>query len=309
MPYLQVRSVTEYLGFLESLGWMGEPRAHVRSWFRGQADARWRLEPAVYRPGFIDAGGERERLKKERQMAQDFSVRSGTLISRPLTDVDRYFLQQHFGMPTRLLDWTASPLVALYFAVWNAAEQHLDGQVAALDAYKFNGPSHGSGGFATSANALLGSAVRSILNWEAKSPDFPEDLLAVRPTHFEPRMTLQRAGFMFHVPARPIVDANVNPTLVQAVIPADAKERIRKQLLNLGIDAASVYGDLASLVVAIKDVHGIGRRCGESDNRRSRSPHEDATGPCVSPSGVPGPWMAGPRGPVGLAGERLASAL
>jgi hypothetical protein len=133
--------------------------------------------------------------------------------------------------------------------VWRKDKQDLNGIVAALDAYKFKnnqGKSYGSGGFATSTSQELISSVRVITNWENESA-FPDRILAVRPTQIEMRMSLQRAGFTFHVPKRPTIEPDDNPTLQIATVPAAAKEPIRKQLLNLGIDAASVYGDLDGL--------------------------------------------------------------
>ena len=35
----------------------------------------------------------------------------------PIGGYWRYFLRQHYGMPTRLLDWTANPPVAILFGV------------------------------------------------------------------------------------------------------------------------------------------------------------------------------------------------
>jgi hypothetical protein len=46
---------------------------------------------------------------------------------------------------------------------------------------------------------------------------------------------------------------------VRGHVPATAKESIRKKLLNLGVDAASIYGDLPGLATALKDSYGIDR--------------------------------------------------
>jgi hypothetical protein len=101
-----------------------EHHAHKRRWFRGQSDAEWGLWPGVYRPGFT-AADEDDRLMKERHLTQDFRALSAGLLTSSKNEADLYFLQQHYRMPTRLLDWTTSPLAALYFAV--GSESDTDG--------------------------------------------------------------------------------------------------------------------------------------------------------------------------------------
>lgn len=83
---------------------LGHPR-----WFRGQANAAWRLEPSLARPPAS--------ISKEAALIKRFRQNAITLISgEPHGDWAWLFLMQHHGLPTRLLDWSENPLIALYFA-------------------------------------------------------------------------------------------------------------------------------------------------------------------------------------------------
>lgn len=88
-------------------------------WFRGEpnkTDAPFApLLPRLYRPA------EDGREHKENRLLQNFRAKApiyGQMRTPVRGDQDQWlFLAQHYGLPTRLLDWTEGLCIALYFAL------------------------------------------------------------------------------------------------------------------------------------------------------------------------------------------------
>jgi hypothetical protein len=232
-----------------------ERHAHVRVWFRGHSKCGWQLQPGVYRPEF-PAKNETERLRMEQHVAQDFRVQAAGLLKGRETDAELYFLQQHYRMPTRLLDWTNTPLPALYFA--STANSSSDAELFMMDAYQLSVCQKAGGfeGIATARNPIFEKALYPIFRWQ-KPDDFPGFIIRVRPDHFDRRVSLQRSCFTFHVPGRHVLTKRENKSLFSFFIPRAAKERIKKELFLLGIDDFSIYGDLENLCRRLKTAHKI----------------------------------------------------
>jgi hypothetical protein len=161
-------------------------------------------------------------------------------------------------MPTRLLDWTNNALAALFIAARELPEK--DGSVFLMDAYQLATTqcpdSNVYKGIVTMRHRWFRDAMSRISDWN-DSKKFPEIVMAVRPEHGDRRMGLQRSCFTFHVPNRPRLTLEENRSLLCFRIPSEAKEDIKKDLLLLGVDEFSIYGDLENLAHRLKRAQKI----------------------------------------------------
>ncbi|SDW25740.1 FRG domain-containing protein [Thiocapsa roseopersicina] len=106
-----VKSVAELIDCLNSL-----PNHYV---YRGHANAQWKLESSLERVIGKDWSGESANKFEEFSLTEfqsKFHLYDHENI-QPFSKLAWLSIMQHYGVPTRLLDFTASPYVALYFAL------------------------------------------------------------------------------------------------------------------------------------------------------------------------------------------------
>lgn len=106
---IEIKSVVEYITEVNKLLKKSKfnPNTHT-AFFRGHANKDWKLEPGLLRnDGYI----ENEHLMYRTIIAQQTSE-----FSTCTSALDYLVKMQHYGLPTRLLDLTTNPLIALYFA-------------------------------------------------------------------------------------------------------------------------------------------------------------------------------------------------
>lgn len=201
-------------------------------------------------------------VRQERNMAAKFLLEA-TAYHPACPPVDYKFswlaLARHHGLPTRLLDWTASPLIAAFFAV---EEEPLDADAAiwALAPDVINSSQIGLksqvGPFATPAIDCAQLAFDKEATFER--------IVAVVPQFIDPNMTAQQSRFTIHGVATPIEELPSRDQFLGRIrIPKQSRDEIRKGLHILGVRRQTLFPTLDGLARGILHDATVGETEGE----------------------------------------------
>jgi hypothetical protein len=217
----------------------------LNTWiFRGVADARHKLVPAIGRPGArrdINTGtklpfDEAEEFAMLSRFGREGRPHVATARRNHVSyDWDLHAVAQHHGLKTRLLDWSESPLIAAFFAVE---------------------PAGWINNVKTDA-ALYGVSCPYQINSDTEKWPADHDVVAFYPPHLTPRITVQRGLFTVHKdPDKPWEPAG----LKKWVIPWKACLPLKLALSRAGINRASLFPDLDGIAAHLNWLHKWGIR-------------------------------------------------
>jgi hypothetical protein len=233
--------------------------------FRGQASSKWRLQTAIERSAQIKQKSRHDLPDTERWLLRQFQRRAHLVMSSPpplVEELEWLSIMQHYGAPTRLLDFTHSFYIATFFAyefsaddaaVWAANINYLD----RLRGYEDSSTLDRNRRSVALAQEVLSGADRGT------------GVIAVEPERLNERIAIQKGIFLFPLDIRASFEANLligtaasdntvklsvdqflaiepseRPPVVKFVMGKNLRPAVMRDLANMNIDAASLFPGL-----------------------------------------------------------------
>ncbi len=257
--------------------------------FRGHANKAFQTTPSIYR--------KQQWFSNEEKIIREILMRCPTDFSNMYTSFEKLVKMQHYDLPTRLLDLTGNPLVALYFACVGDDEKEKDGEVLFFKIPKAEIKYFDSDTVSIVANLAWAKSDFEIKNQfrenskafhhirnvhalkllhdirqekphflERINPKHLESVLCVKPKLDNPRVIRQDGAFLlFGINTNKFTPASIPqewahyPNNNRIIIKASEKLPILKQLASIGISKAQLFPEIDMVAQFIKNDYDLNK--------------------------------------------------
>ena len=230
----RINSLKEYIEVLDFIK-TNNPNKFIL--YRGQPE-ELSLLPAIARKN-----PNSDTSDTERKMLDEFKRRSQIRINKTIdSDWDWLVFAQHYGLKTRLLDWTSNPLIGLWFSCYEKSKWNADGIVFV---------------FVVKENYLLNKA-------KDKTP-FERDITKVYKPQINNERILAQAGWFtahgFSPKTNRFIPLNESKIyshqIKSIIIPRENKEQLIADLNILGFNHERLYPDVDGICKQLNDDYNI----------------------------------------------------
>ncbi len=214
--------------------------------YRGCPSSSHTLLPSLFRV-------RRKRFTECNVFFDFFSFAKPLINTQSLKPIETLFEMRHAGIPTRLLDWTTTFAVALYFAVSGKTDAPC---IWVLEPDKLNHKATGHGLLVQSDAVDYDHEHEKVL-YLGKKLQHP---LAIFPTMQNPRIFAQKGHFTIHGASEKPLEEICPECVTQIPLPAAAIPEARAFLHLAGLNEYSVFPDIDGLARYLTKEHGLDRR-------------------------------------------------
>ena len=265
MPRAKTRPVGDTIkvdSFADLVRAIGQARWELRSrdlWYRGHHQMRWRLLPSAFR-GLVQKYPEDRRFMSVERSAfvrfQTAAYSRSSNLPNPDNVSQWLCLMRHYGLPTRLLDWSRSPLVAAYFALKDIPAR--TPTIWALNPFALNQFYEAVAPTLVLRDASPDPRLRQHLLDVMKEGELEESVLAVLPPEIDSRLLTQRSVFTIHGSATPLQELMIGrPFLVKIRLSEKGTKDVRHALKLFGYEESVMFPDLEHLAKEITHFHRL----------------------------------------------------
>ena len=250
-----IKNISQYLVTVNLIqkGWNIE-----ELWYRGVSNIDFDLVPSIYRESTWKYDSD-----KAYDLFHNF-IRQ----AKPLTNLgfnyslwDWYLIQQHYGLPTRLLDWTDGHLIALFFAVRNL-DNRSSPCIWILEPFQLNEIAIGQRNVFFTDELIMDDNDKHVNKYLYDNKELPPLPIAITPSHIDNRIKSQKSAFTIHGSLKngfeqSYLSNEKDFKLCKIIVKPSQVYSIKAELDYAGISESTLFPDLEGLTRQLKYYYGM----------------------------------------------------